>query len=202
MTEFRPSTDIDVLLGIIKKLRSPLGCPWDREQTSASLISFILEEAYEVADAIESGQGYKICEELGDLLLQIVFRSQIAEEQGQFDFGDVVLAITEKLIRRHPHIFADAEAETPGEVSEIWAKVKAEERGNSQRQDVPPLPGLILLDKLARRVDPSVVSDSLIRQLMALAEVARAQGSSLEAKIRWFYANSWQGGRNLPGDGE
>ena len=114
MTDFKPSRDIRTLLEIMRLLRSPQGCPWDREQTSTSLIPHTLEEAYEVADAIESGQGYKICEELGDLLLQIVFLCQIAEEQGQFDFGDVVLSITEKLIRRHPHIFAGAQAATAG----------------------------------------------------------------------------------------
>lgn len=191
MTEYRFSQDIRTLLAIMKVLRSPQGCPWDREQTSASLIPYTLEEAYEVADAIESGQEYKICEELGDLLLQIVFLSQIAHEQGQFNFDDVVQAIIEKLVRRHPHIFSDAKAETPGEVSKIWAEVKEKEHGGVQRPEVPPLPGLILLEKLARRVDPCSVQDPLIRQLLALAEQARCQGGSLETKIRRFYANYW-----------
>lgn len=196
MTDFKPSRDIRTLLEIMRLLRSPQGCPWDREQTSTSLIPHTLEEAYEVADAIESGQGYKICEELGDLLLQIVFLCQIAEEQGQFDFGDVVLSITEKLIRRHPHIFAGAQAATAGEVSDIWAEVKAREQGRRTRQKVPPLPGFLLLEKLAG-LDPDAVQDPLMRQLLTLAEQARDQGRSLETEIRRFCANFWGEGQEF-----
>lgn len=196
MTELKPSRDIGTLLAIMQYLRSPQGCPWDREQTSASLIPHTLEEAYEVVDAIESGQGYKICEELGDLLLQIVFLCQIAEEKGQFNFGDVVLAITEKLIRRHPHIFAGARAETAGEVSDIWAEVKAKEQGTRHRKTVPPLPGLLLLEKLGG-VDPNTVQDPLIRQLLVLAQQARAQGRNLETEIRRFCAKIWCEGQEF-----
>lgn len=196
MTDLKPSRDICTLLAIMKFLRSPQGCPWDREQTSTSLIPHTLEEAYEVADAIESGQGYKICEELGDLLLQIVFLCQIAEEQGQFNFGDVVLAITEKLIRRHPHIFADAQAETAREVSDIWAEIKAKEQGSRPSQKVPPLPGLLLLEKLAG-LNSSTVHDPLIQQLLLLAQQARDQGRSLETEIRRFYANFWSEGQEF-----
>lgn len=202
MTDYRPSRDICALLTIMKMLRSPQGCPWDREQSSASLIPYILEEAYEVVDAIESGEGYKICEELGDLLLQIVFLSQIAEEEGQFSFSDVVLTITEKLIRRHPHIFSNAKAETPGEVSKIWAEVKEIEQGDTPRTKVPPLPGLILLEKLAKKVDSGRVEDPLISQLLKLEEEARSRGRSLETEIRRFYAKSWIPGRNFSSNGE
>lgn len=202
MTDYTPSRDIGALLTIMKVLRSPQGCPWDREQSIASLIPYMLEEAYEVVDAVESGQGYKICEELGDLLLQIVFLSQIAEEEDQFSFGDVVLTITKKLIRRHPHIFADAKAETAGEVSRIWDEVKEIEQEDPLQPKVPSLPGLILLEKLAKKVDTSNVGDPLIRQLLVLREEARSQGGSLEAEIRRFYANFWIGGRNFSGDGE
>jgi tetrapyrrole methylase family protein/MazG family protein len=125
--EFFPAKDIQTLLGLLRHLRSPQGCPGDKEQTSASLVCHALEERYEVADAIAEGDGYKICEELGDLLLQIVFHCQIAAEQGQFDFGDVVQAITSKLIRRHPHVSGDKNAHTPEEVSSLWAEIKEQE---------------------------------------------------------------------------
>ena len=196
MTEYRFSQDIRTLLAIMKVLRSPQGCPWDREQTSASLIPYTLEEAYEVADAIESGQENKICEELGDLLLQIVFLSQMAEEQGQFNFGDVVLTLSEKLVRRHPHIFSDVRAETAGEVSIIWAEVKEKEHEGTQRPKIPPLPGFLLLEKLARKFTHSV-DDPLIQQLLVLTEEAHSRGSNLETEIRRFYANFCLGGQEF-----
>src|SRR2546421_4480532 len=104
-----PSRDIDRLLDIMAALRTPgTGCPWDLAQNFSTIAPYTLEEAYEVADAIARGDLADLKEELGDLLLQVVFHARMAEEQGAFDFGDVVQAITEKLIRRHPHVFGDA----------------------------------------------------------------------------------------------
>jgi len=110
-------------------LRDPTaGCPWDAEQTFASIAPYTIEEAYEVADAIERGSTEDLREELGDLLLQVVFHARMAEEAGMFDFGGVVEAITAKLIRRHPHVFGDANARSPEAVKGLWGRIKAEEK--------------------------------------------------------------------------
>jgi len=181
---------IGTLRDIMKLLRSPQGCPWDRAQTQASLVPHTLEEAYEVADAVSSGKGNKICEELGDLLLQIVFYSQIAEEQGEFTFEDVVLSITEKLVRRHPHIFADKKASTPQEVNKLWGEVKAREGGTDKSQP-PPLPSLLLLEKLLQRREIHDVEDTLLQNLVNVAQEARRQDRCLEAELRRFCAKFW-----------
>jgi nucleoside triphosphate diphosphatase len=124
-----PSRGIDRLLEIMAALRTPgSGCPWDLEQTFRTIAPYTLEEAYEVADAIERDDLAQLREELGDLLLQVVFHARMAEEQGTFDFGDVVAAITTKLIRRHPHVFADAQGKTAEEVKGLWERIKAEEK--------------------------------------------------------------------------
>ncbi|MDB5625735.1 MAG: MazG family protein, partial [Tardiphaga sp.] len=104
-----PSKDISRLIAIMAQLRTPVtGCPWDLEQTFATIAPYTIEEAYEVADAIAKGDMQDLCDELGDLLLQVVYHARLAEEQNAFAFADVVEAITKKLIRRHPHVFADA----------------------------------------------------------------------------------------------
>lgn len=125
-----PSRDISVLLDIMAKLRTPVtGCPWDLEQSFATIAPYIIEEAYEVADAIARGDLDDLREELGDLLLQVVFHARMAEEGDAFDFGDVVEAITRKMIRRHPHVFADSEGRlTPSDVKGAWDRIKAEEK--------------------------------------------------------------------------
>jgi ATP diphosphatase len=124
-----PSRDIARLIEIMAALRTPkTGCPWDLEQDFASIAPYTLEEAYEVADAIARGDLADLREELGDLLLQVVFHARMAEEQGAFDFNDVVEAITEKLIRRHPHVFGDAKDLTPDGVKVLWDSIKAEEK--------------------------------------------------------------------------
>src|SRR5262245_31472114 len=116
-----PSRDISRLIEIMAALRTPgTGCPWDLEQTFATIEPYTLEEAYEVADAIERGDLDDLREELGDLLLQVVFHARMAEEQEAFAFGDVVEAITRKMIRRHPHVFGDAEARSAGMVKGLW----------------------------------------------------------------------------------
>jgi nucleoside triphosphate diphosphatase len=125
----RPSRDISRLIEIMAALRTPQsGCPWDLEQTFATIAPYTLEEAYEVADAIERGDFANLREELGDLLLQVVFHARMAEEEARFDFGDVVEAITRKLIRRHPHVFGDARDLSSEEVKALWGRIKAEEK--------------------------------------------------------------------------
>ena len=125
----KPSKDIGRLLEIMAALRTPVtGCPWDLEQTFATIKPYTIEEAYEVADAIERGDLDDLRDELGDLLLQVVFHAQMAEEQGEFGFGEVVEAITTKMIRRHPHVFAVSPADDPKKVKAQWSEIKAEEK--------------------------------------------------------------------------
>jgi nucleoside triphosphate diphosphatase len=125
----QPSRDIRRLIDIMAALRDPVrGCPWDVQQTFASIVPFTLEEAYEVADAIERGTAEDLREELGDLLLQVVFHARMAEEAGLFDFGRVVEAITAKLIRRHPHVFGDIGALSSDDVKALWGRIKADEK--------------------------------------------------------------------------
>src|SRR5918997_1973185 len=121
-----PSRDIAVLLEIMARLRDPKdGCPWDIAQDFASIAPYTIEEAYEVADAIERGDLDDLKDELGDLLLQVVFHAQMAEEAGIFGFGDVVESITGKMIRRHPHVFGDVDASDAAAVKERWEAIKA-----------------------------------------------------------------------------
>jgi ATP diphosphatase len=131
----KPSTDITRLLEIMAALRTPgTGCPWDLEQDFASIAPYTLEEAYEVVDAIERGDLADLRDELGDLLLQVVFHARMAEEQGAFAFGDVVEAITKKLIRRHPHVFGSTKDLSPEEVKRLWDSVKAEEKAERKAE--------------------------------------------------------------------
>jgi len=125
----QPSKDITRLLDIMAALRQPeTGCPWDVVQTFETIKPYTLEEAYEVADAIERGDMHDLCDELGDLLLQVVFHARMAEEAGDFAFGDVVEAITRKMIRRHPHVFARSDADTPEAVKRQWSEIKQAEK--------------------------------------------------------------------------
>ncbi len=125
----RPSRNINQLLEIMAALRRPeTGCPWDQEQTFESIVPFTIEEAYEVADAVARHHMADFKEELGDLLLQVVFQARIAEEGGFFDFGDVVEAIAAKLIRRHPHVFGAPRGLSPDEVRALWSTIKAGEK--------------------------------------------------------------------------
>jgi nucleoside triphosphate diphosphatase len=124
-----PSRDIGRLLEIMAALRTPkTGCPWDLVQSFSTIAPYTLEEAYEVADAIVRDDLNDLKEELGDLLLQVVFHARMAEEQDAFDFGDVVQGITEKLIRRHPHVFGDERSQSPQAVEGLWQRIKAEEK--------------------------------------------------------------------------
>jgi ATP diphosphatase len=131
-----PARDIARLLAIMAALRTPgSGCPWDLQQDFATIVPYTLEEAYEVADAIARHDLGDLREELGDLLLQVVFHARMAQEQGAFDFGDVVLSITTKLIRRHPHVFGDARGLTAAAVEDLWARIKAEEKAERHGRD-------------------------------------------------------------------
>jgi len=130
-----PSRDISRLIEIMAALRTPkTGCPWDLEQNFATIAPYTLEEAYEVADAIARDDLADLEEELGDLLLQVAFHARMAQEQGAFDFGDVVEAITTKLIRRHPHVFGDQRAKDPQSVKGLWEDIKARKR---KKRDKP-----------------------------------------------------------------
>ncbi len=134
-----PSRDIDRLIEIMAALRTPVtGCPWDLEQNFATIVPYTIEEAYEVADAITRGDFDDLREELGDLLLQVVYHARMAEEQNAFGFGDVVEAITRKMIRRHPHVFADKDGNiAPAGVKSAWERIKAEEKAERAARRPP-----------------------------------------------------------------
>ena len=129
LPDFKPGRDIAILLDIMRRLRAPDVCPWDCDQTFASIAPYTIEESYEVAASIEEGDFKALPDELGDLLFQVVFHARMAEEQGLFDFGDVVEAVTAKMLRRHPHVFGGAQAEKdPHSQKLAWEALKAEER--------------------------------------------------------------------------
>ena len=138
-----PSRDLRRLIDIMAALRTPgTGCPWDLEQNFATIAPYTIEEAYEVADAIARGDLEDLRDELGDLLLQVVFHARLAQEQGAFDFGGVVEAITAKMIRRHPHVFGDARDLTPDQVKVLWGEIKAAERAAKPRLEQGALAGV------------------------------------------------------------
>src|ERR1700751_2949833 len=131
---FTPVTvgpDFEKLVAVMSRLRAPNGCPWDREQTHATLRTYLIEEAYEVLDALDSTDDSKFAEELGDLLLQVLFHAQIAHEEGRFDISDVIAEIHDKMIRRHPHVFGAAKANTAAEVLRNLEQIKAAERSSA-----------------------------------------------------------------------
>ena len=150
------------LVEIIHKLRSPGGCPWDREQTHASLKNCMVEEAYEVVDGIrileETGKGDNLCEELGDVLMQVLLHSEIAREEGLFSLEDVVDGISRKMIYRHPHVFGQVQAETSDQVLQNWDKLKEKEKGDRTPEEeiaaVPhSLPALIRTAKVLKKLE-------------------------------------------------
>ena len=190
-------------------LRDPArGCPWDVEQTFASIAPFTIEEAYEVADAIERGATEDLREELGDLLLQVVFHARMAEEAGLFDFGGVVEAITAKLIRRHPHVFGDAAALDPAEVKALWGRIKADEKraklaSNAEGASAQSKPGALdgvplALPALTRALklqekagkvgfdwnDPHAVLDKIREEVSEVeAEIAEGSAEALSGEL-------------------
>lgn len=129
--------ELSTLLAIMAKLRDPdSGCPWDVEQDFASIAPYTIEEAYEVADAIARGDRHDLCDELGDLLLQVVFHARMAQEEGSFAFPDVVAAVVTKMIRRHPHVFGDVDRDDPAAVKARWEDIKAEEKAEKRARMV------------------------------------------------------------------
>src|SRR5215212_532146 len=149
---------IDDLLAVMTKLRSPTGCPWDREQDHMTLRFHAVEEVYELMDAIEAGDDHEMAEELGDLLLQVVFHCQLASERGAFDFEKVARHITDKLIRRHPHVFGDVKVKNVDQVWANWEKIKrAEKKGTKHERPsafdgIPKhLPALLRAEKLLKK---------------------------------------------------
>ncbi len=171
------------LLDIMKKLRAPGGCPWDREQTIESLKPYLLEETYETLEAMDIG-GETLKGELGDLLLQIVFQSLIMEEEGHFDIEDVSKGIADKLVRRHPHVFGDVDVEDSGEVLVNWEKIKREEKEHEHRKSIldgvpktfPPLMRAAKLQTKAARVgfDWKEVDGALVKMEEEIEEMREA----------------------------
>ena len=152
MAEVSSLAALQKLIAVVAKLRSPNGgCPWDLAQTPQSLIPYVIEEAYEVVDAIRRDDKDAIAEELGDLLLQVVLQAQIASDYNQFTLTEVAEGIAEKLIRRHPHVFGDVEVETAEEVRRNWEQIKAEEKGETTDT---PLPLSSKLSRYARTLPP------------------------------------------------
>jgi MazG family protein len=160
-----PGALFERLLDIMRSLRGPSGCPWDREQTPTSLKPFLIEEAYEVIEAIESGRADALREELGDLLLQVVFHTEVAAERGDFAMGDVLAALVDKLINRHPHVFGDHAVATPGEALAQWEAIKQREAAAAGRH--------------------RSVIDGVPRALPALLRAQRIQSKAARVHFDW-----------------
>jgi uncharacterized protein YabN with tetrapyrrole methylase and pyrophosphatase domain len=192
---------INNLLAVMGRLRSPTGCPWDREQNHMTLRTHAVEEVYELMDAIEAGDDHEMAEELGDLLLQVVFHCQLARERGAFDFEQVAQRITDKLLRRHPHVFGDVKVKDVDEVWANWEKIKHAEKDGTKHarpsalDGIPKhLPALARAEKLVKKARKAKLLDApksrvpsqrqLAEQLFTLATTAQAQGWSAEQLLR------------------
>jgi ATP diphosphatase len=183
-----PSRDIGRLLEIMAALRTPeTGCPWDLAQNFSTIAPYTLEEAYEVADAIARNNLTDLKDELGDLLLQVVFHARMAEEQGAFDFGNVVQAITEKLIRRHPHVFADENSRTPRAVEGLWERIKAEEKAANKTGQTGALAGIpVALPALSRALKLQVKASKVgfdWNDPRAVLRKIREEADEIEAEL-------------------
>ena len=183
-----PSRQIERLLEIMAALRTPeTGCPWDLAQNFSTIAPYTLEEAYEVADAIARGDLAELKEELGDLLLQVVFHARMAEEQSVFDFGDVVQAIAGKLIRRHPHIFADETSTTPRAVEGLWERIKAEEKAANKTGLTGALTGVpVALPALSRALKLQVKASKVgfdWNDPRAVLRKIREEADEIEAEL-------------------
>jgi uncharacterized protein YabN with tetrapyrrole methylase and pyrophosphatase domain len=201
----RKKAAIEELLNVMARLRSPTGCPWDREQTHVSLRRHAIEEVYELIDAIEAGDDHEMAEELGDLLLQVVFHCQLARERGAFDFEKVTRVLVDKLIRRHPHVFGETKVKDVDEVWVNWEKIKrAEKQGTHHERKsafdgIPKhLPALLRAEKLVKKARKTFAGGvgqasaqrnpkgkksgslrtkaALARELFELAETAQIRG--------------------------
>jgi MazG family protein len=165
----RPGASLADLVEVMKRLLAPDGCPWDREQTLETLRSYLLEETYEVLEAIETGTPEEHCEELGDLLMQIVFQAELRTAQGRFTIDDVVRGIRDKLVRRHPHVFGDAIAATSEQVLAQWAELKEKEKR----------------DKAVADSAPRRVLDGIPAALPALTRALRISERAAQVKFDW-----------------
>jgi MazG family protein len=189
------------LLEVMAKLRSPTGCPWDREQDHRTLRFHAVEEVYELIDAIEAGDDHELREELGDLLLQVVFHCQLARERGAFDFEQVARSITDKLLRRHPHVFGDVKVKNVDEVWANWEQIKRAEKAGTHRErpsaldGIPRhLPALLRAEKLVKKARKAGLLEkktngkptrqTMAGQLFELAAHAQAKGWSAEELLR------------------
>lgn len=199
-----PGSRLLDVVAVMDRLRSPGGCPWDAEQTHESLVKYLIEEAHEAAEAIASGDLDHIREELGDVLLQVAFQSRVAQDDpvAPFDIDDVAGVLVDKLVRRHPHVFADGGASTPGEVEVAWEQIKAQERAAKAQHGggeaghegllhgIPSsLPALLAAEKVVARWErsgrgPLPVGHGLGHELLALVARARTQGLDAEAELR------------------
>jgi uncharacterized protein YabN with tetrapyrrole methylase and pyrophosphatase domain len=203
--QMKRNSAIEELLKVMARLRSPAGCPWDREQSHMTLRRHAIEEVYELIDAIEAKDDHEMAEELGDLLLQVVFHCQLARERGAFDFEKVCRLIVEKLVRRHPHVFGRTKVRGVDEVWANWEKIKHAEKEGTRHErasafdGIPKhLPALLRAEKLVKKARQVFADDypfkgkrskrrlsraALARELFELAELAQRQGWSAEALL-------------------
>jgi len=193
-----PGSRLLDLVAVMDRLRSPQGCPWDAEQTHESLVQHAIEETYELVEAIESGDRAHLVEELGDVLLQVVFHARIGQEHADVPFGidDVAAGIVEKLVRRHPHVFAESDAATSQELAASWERIKADEKPHrtSPLDGIPEdLPALARAGKAAQRLSAAgrldiavaaAADNELGSRLFALVLEARERGQDPEAALR------------------
>jgi XTP/dITP diphosphohydrolase len=200
MTPLVPTTphpELDELIAVLEKLRAPGGCVWDREQTHASLVQYLVEETFELVEAIEAGGRDELIEELGDVLYQVIFHADISAEAGEFTLEDVAAHMRHKMVARHPHVFGDVTVETSDDVVATWEKVKAVEKAHrtSVLEGIPQgMPSLALADKtLGRAAKVGVVREAadipateqeLGDQLLAMVVAAKAAGLDSERALR------------------
>ena len=147
------------LVDIMARLRSENGCPWDRLQTTHSLLPYLVEESCEFIDAAQDGDKEHMCEELGDVLFQVIFHSQVCKEQGDFTIDDVIQGLCEKMVRRHPHVFGDAKVDTANDVSRRWERIKAQEKNNLKHA------GESIMDKVSKSMPTLARSQDIIRRV-------------------------------------
>ncbi len=193
-----PTPHLHRLLDIMARLRGPGGCPWDREQTLQTLKPYCIEEAYEVLEAIDAGDPVQHRDELGDLLLQVVFQAQLRMEEGAFSFDDTAAAIADKLVRRHPHVFGDTKADTSAEVLKNWDDIKRQEKASAGKAasvlaDLPKaLPALAKAQEVQKRaartgfdwVDSSGVLDKVEEEIRELrAALATGDAANIHEEV-------------------
>ena len=192
-----PHPELDALIAVLEKLRAPGGCVWDREQTHASLVQYLVEETFELVDAIEAGDRDELIEELGDVLYQVIFHADIAAEAGEFTLEDVAAHMRQKMVARHPHVFGDVTASTPDDVVATWEAVKSVEKAHrtSVLEGIPQgMPSLALADKtLGRASKVGVVREAAVipdgeqelgEQLLAMVVAAKGAGIDAERALR------------------